>query len=166
MDTSSIYRVMSFFITQTSICDTNGGLLFYTNGLTIGNSNYDTLENSLDFNPGGGTDFCEPDGLSACQGALIIPVPGNSQQYYLFHESGEFIFANNTSELQPLHLNYSVIDMSLDGGLGAIANNKKNVSLFEDTLTWGGYLLANMPMEKIGGLFSIIITIINIINYL
>ncbi len=32
MDTNSVTRIMSFFNTNTSICDTAGNLLFYTNG--------------------------------------------------------------------------------------------------------------------------------------
>src|SRR5215210_2549270 len=56
MDTVNVYRVMSFWNTDGSICDTNGNLLFYSNGLTIGNRNYDTLDNAVEFNPGGITD--------------------------------------------------------------------------------------------------------------
>jgi len=96
MDTSTIYRVMSFFDANTSICDTTGQLLFYTNGLTIGNRNYDTLQNAVNFNPGWETDFYEPIGSGACQPVLILPDPGNNERYYVFHESGEPFIAYNT----------------------------------------------------------------------
>ena len=138
MDTIAITRTMSFFNADASICDTNGNLLFYTNGLTIGNRNYDTLLNALNFNPGSATDYYEPDGLGICQPVLIIPVPGNQQRYYLFHESGEFFTAYSTLELQPFHLSYSVIDLNLDGGLGGIIDSLKNKYAIEDTLLNGG----------------------------
>jgi len=138
MDTNSIFRVMSFFITDANICDTSGNLLFYSNGITIGNRNYDTLQNSVDFNPGWATDDNDPDGMSNCQGVLILPDPGNSDRYYIFHESGEEFIAYNTYEVQPLHLSYSLVDMNLDSGLGGIVDTLKNKYAIEDTLLWGG----------------------------
>jgi hypothetical protein len=138
MDTSSVYRVMSFVNTNASICDTAGNLLFYTNGIAIGNSNYDTLQNSVDFNPGTLTDFNDPQGMTSCQGALILPDPGNSERYYVFHESGEGFIVSNIFQVQPLHLSYSVVDMTLDGGLGGIIDTLKNIHVIEDTLMWGG----------------------------
>jgi len=138
MDTSNVYRPLQFFDTDASICDTSGNLLFYSNGLTIGNRNHDTLENAVDFNPGWATTFYEPDGLAACQGVLILPDPESSQRYYVFHETGEQLIAHNTYEVQPLHLSYSVIDMNLDGGLGGIVDTLKNKYAIIDTLAWGG----------------------------
>jgi len=76
MDTTTIFRTMSFFTTYASICDTSGNLLFYSNGLTIGNHNYDTLHNAINFNPGSATDYYEPDGLGIDQAVLILPEPG------------------------------------------------------------------------------------------
>jgi hypothetical protein len=55
-DTFSITRKLDFFNTNASICDTNGQLLFYTNGQWIANRNDDTLLNSDHFNPGWATD--------------------------------------------------------------------------------------------------------------
>ncbi len=129
MDTNSVTRIMSMFVANTSICDTDGNLLFYTNGLTIGNRNYDTLYNAVDFNPGTATFIYEPGGMGTCQGAVIIPDPADNDRYYIFHETGEYFFVNNTSELQPLHLSYSVVDMNLDDVLGGIVDTLKNVHI-------------------------------------
>lgn len=129
---------MSFYNTNASICDTNGNLLFYSNGLTIGNRNYDTLYNAVNFNPGWATDFNEPDGMSTCQGVLFLPDPGDYQRYYVFHETGESFFAHGANQVQPLHLNYSVIDLNLDGGLGGIIDSLKNKYAIVDTMMWGG----------------------------
>jgi hypothetical protein len=137
VDTLSVARIMSFLNTNTSISDTSGNLLFYTNGLSIGNRDYDTLLNATNFNSGGATSNDEPDGLSACQGALILPYPDDQSLYYLFHITGESFFANNQSEVQPLYLSYSVVDLNLDGGLGGVEDDLKNVHIIDDTLTWG-----------------------------
>lgn len=59
-------------------------------------------------------------------------------RYYIFHITGEDFIANNTYEVQPLHLSYSVVDMNLDIGLGGIIDTLKNIHVIEDTLTWGG----------------------------
>lgn len=125
VDTQSVARLMAFFVTNTSICDTNGNLLFYTNGITVGNSNYDTLQNAVNFNPGYATSFYEPYGMGISQGALIIPQPESDHHFYIFYVTAEPIFANNISDTNPLYLSYSVIDMNLDNGLGGIISNKK-----------------------------------------
>ncbi len=136
-DTSSVYRSMAFDNTDASICDSNGKLLFYTNGIYVGNRRFDTLLNSENFNPGWATTYYGSEGLGACQGAFIIPYPGHPSQYYIFYITGEEFFAHNETELQPLHLSYSVVDMNLGGGLGGIVPNKKNLFIIQDTLTWG-----------------------------
>lgn len=63
--------------------------------------------------------------MSNCQGILILPDPGISTRYCVFHESGESIFSYGASEVQPLGLSYSVIDMNLDNGLGGIVDTLK-----------------------------------------
>ncbi|MEP7128818.1 MAG: T9SS type A sorting domain-containing protein [Chitinophagales bacterium] len=128
---------MSFFVTNTSICDSTGNLLFYTNGLNIGNSNYDTVINATNFNPGEATSDGEPDGLSASQGALFIPGPSSPSLYYLFHITGDNFFANGQFETQPTYLSYTLIDAELDNGKGAVLNDFKNIHIINDTLTWG-----------------------------
>ena len=136
-DTNNASRIMSFDLTDASICDTSGNLLFYTNGITIGNRNYDTLQNAVNFNDGEQTSVDDPDGLSACQGAIFLPAPGNEYLYYVFYITGLYFFAHNQSEVQPLHLSYSKIDLLLDNGNGGIIDSFKNIYLIEDTLTWG-----------------------------
>jgi hypothetical protein len=62
---------------------------------------------------------------------LIIPFPDDSMKYYLFHESADD-YANTYSSF---FLYYSVIDMSLDAGLGGVV--QKNSVLLNDTLVEG-----------------------------
>ncbi|MBK8846939.1 MAG: hypothetical protein IPO27_10490 [Bacteroidetes bacterium] len=136
VDTASFMRVHGTFITSTSICDTLGNLLFYTNGVNIFNANDDTLLNSKGFNPGfASTINCEK--LAYCQGALVIPKPGNDSLYYLFHESGEEFIVYGQYHVQPLELRYSIINMNEDNGRGAMDLNNKTKPLIQDTLTKG-----------------------------
>ena len=134
-DTFSVWKNMEFFYTNASICDTAGDLQFYSNGIYIANRNHDTLYNSNNFNPGYATEAHADEGLSAEQAVLILPTPKSESLYTIVHFSGEHVEGN--SQTQPLALRYSVVDISLDNGLGGILPNKKTISLVNDTLVWG-----------------------------
>ena len=136
-DTFSITRNMDFFALNASICDTSGSLLFYTNGQYISNRNNDTLFNSQNFNPGWLTNIYFPYGMGLPQGAFTIPRPNHYGQYYVFHESGELCDVSGRTVSQPTHLSCSMVDMSLDGGLGGIDPNFKNKFVINDTLIYG-----------------------------
>jgi len=83
--------------------DSDGNLLFYSDGTTVWNKNHAIMLNGtgLKGHP------------SSTQSAMIIPKPGSTTQYYIFTvgarvDSGEFGF------------NYYTLDMLGDGGLGEI----------------------------------------------
>jgi hypothetical protein len=89
--------------TGSVMSDTNGNLLFYTNGDTIWNKNHIVMAN------GTGLLNCQ----SASQGGLILKKPGSTNLYYIFtNDCGE----NNGV----IGVHYSVVDMSLNAGLGAV----------------------------------------------
>ncbi len=92
--------------TSASISDKIGNLLFYTDGKYIWNK-LDTIM------PDGccmELDQYTPSfGSSVTQGAIIIPFPGDSTKYYIFHHAFE-------------SLKYSIVDMTLDGGLGDVTD--------------------------------------------
>ncbi|MBK6642157.1 MAG: hypothetical protein IPG39_13495 [Bacteroidetes bacterium] len=135
-DTFSIFRDMGFFSINTMINDTLGNLIFYSNGIYIANANHDTLLNSTNYNPGyGSTTWWY--GLNVRQSVVIIPKPSDSEKYIVFHCSSEQFYDNSIYQLQPLRLSYSVVDMTLDQGLGGIPANKKNITLINDTLIYG-----------------------------
>ena len=136
-DTFSLTRDLNFFLLNASICDSSGVLQFYTNGLYIANRNHDTLLNGSNFNPGWATNYYSPYGLGIPQGAFVIPRPDHYGQYYVFHESGELCDVSGRTVSQPTHLSCSMVDMSLDGGLGAIVPNFKNKFVINDTLIYG-----------------------------
>ncbi len=123
---------MSFLDCNANISDSSGNLLFYTNGVWIANANNDTMVNGDSLNPGFYT-YLEPNGLRVKQGNLILPLPGDTSIYYLFHET--LFNDQSVGDLRVPEIFYSVIDMRLDSGLGAVV--QKNVTLLSDTLTIG-----------------------------
>jgi gliding motility-associated-like protein len=99
--TSEIYSIEN----ASSIADPiTGQLLFYTNGQTVYNKNNDTMPFNK-ITPLNG-------GLSSTQASLIVPMPGNSNKYYIF----------TTPDQGTGDLCYSVVDITLDGGLGDITS--------------------------------------------
>ena len=124
-------RTMNFCETSAIISDSLGSLLFYTNGTYICNSSDDTMINGAGLSPCDFSTSHSYHGLTIPQGALVIPMPGNSSQYYLFHNSSDDRF--NTYAAYFLY--YSIIDMSLDSGMGVVS--QKNVILKNDTLVAG-----------------------------
>lgn len=132
-DTTAYYTPFEIFETDASICDDDGNLLFYTNGVYVADRNHALMEGSEDFNYDGINAEFEVGELSMSQCALILPFPGHPGQYYLFHMSGRFF--NNYNDLQAFKLAYSVVDMAQNGGAGAMV--EKDQTLVQDTLLYG-----------------------------
>ncbi|MFB6306141.1 MAG: T9SS type A sorting domain-containing protein, partial [Flavobacteriales bacterium] len=86
------------------ISDTTGALLLYTNGKTIWNAQHDTMQNG---------DLNALSFTHAYHSAVIVPHPGKDKMFYVFTADG---VENNGN----LGIQYSKIDMSLDGGLGSV----------------------------------------------
>src|SRR5690606_35253082 len=93
-----------------TISDANGNLLFYSNGYQVWNRNHVEMPNGEDLL---GT-------RSTTQSTLIIPNPCYSNIYYLITQSGP--------TQSCLGVYYSVIDMTLDNGLGDVTD-QKNIPL-------------------------------------
>ena len=100
-----------------TMSDSNGNLLFYTNGITVYNRNHEIMVN--------GTGLLSHS--SNTQAAFIVPFAGNENKYYL---------------ITPDPYYYSVVDMSLDNGNGAIEADSKNT------------LLTNERSEKVAGVLA------------
>ena len=94
-----------------TISDSLGNVLFYTEGTTIWNSNHQVMDN------GSGLlgDY------SSTQSAIIVPKPGSDTLYYVFTVP----YANDPNG----RLYYSVVDISLNGGLGKVI--EKNTLLYQ-----------------------------------
>lgn len=87
----------------------DGNLMFYTNGETVWNKNHQEMMNGNEL-------FGQQ---SAVQAAVIVPKPGSDTIFYIFT-----VDAPGYSGRPSKGLNYSEVDMSLDGGLGAVTSNK------------------------------------------
>ena len=119
---------MWFNDTDASISDTDGNLLFYFNGIYIEDASYHTMEN------GEGLNNFNLNGYDLPQGGLILPLPNDSQKYYLFHsEEGHVKIPDWGPEVVGLY--YSIIDMEKNNGLGGVVLKKE--PLIIDTLEYG-----------------------------
>ncbi|MGQ7946098.1 T9SS type B sorting domain-containing protein [Flavobacterium sp. WC2509] len=93
-----------------TLADSNGNLLFYTDGITIWNKNHQMMQN--------GTGLLGHS--SATQSATIVPKPGSSNSFYVF---------TLDALCNPNGFRYSIVDISLDGGLGAVTT-EKNIKVY------------------------------------
>ncbi|APY09178.1 hypothetical protein BWZ20_13080 [Winogradskyella sp. J14-2] len=138
----------------SSISDENGILQFYTDGRTVWNRNHQIMPNGNYF---GGTGLLgDPSSTSS---GVIVPHPTNNNLYYIFtvdepHHNNAWAFPNQGPADQngnPLNeyqetsvgsfsvpvaddgfnngFNYSLVDMTLNGGLGDVVPTEKNVHL-------------------------------------
>jgi len=94
----------------SSISDSEGNLLFYTDGITI----YDAQHNVM---PGGSDLLGNP---SSSQSGLIVPHPADSSLYFVFTVDAEGSYYG---------LRYTLVDMRLNGGRGAVVPGYKNIVL-------------------------------------
>ena len=65
-------RPIDIYHTSANISDSLGNLLFYTNGVVVGNNQGDTMVNGTGLNPSSYTDNWYPDGLLVHQGQHLI----------------------------------------------------------------------------------------------
>lgn len=93
-----------------TISDQNGDLLFYTDGIQVYNANHIQMPNG-DSLMGNG---------SSTQSAIIVPWPFDPDKYFVF----------TVQQLGgPEGLRYSLVDLTLDGGLGDVVSTIKNIPL-------------------------------------
>lgn len=95
----------------STVCTPQGDLLFYTDGVTVYNKNHGVMAN------GTGLDGH----ASATQSSIIVQQPGSSVNYYIFTVDAH---QNNLRN----GLKYSIVDLSQNGGLGAVVS--KNIVLY------------------------------------
>jgi len=112
---SQMYIPTSDVSGSAVISDSNGSLLFYSDGITIWNKDHQFMQNGQYM------------GDNSTQGAMIIPKPGSNHLYYYF-----FNFALNLNTWES-DFQYSIIDMTLDNGLGGVVDNQKELFLFSNS---------------------------------
>ncbi len=106
--------------------DASGNLLFYTNGVNVWTAAqypHPLMQN--------GTGLLG--GNNSSQSALIIPRPGHPDIFYIFTVSGHQQFTLTSSRGEGL--NYSTVDMSRNGGAGAVINKNIPLSTYNAAVT-------------------------------
>ncbi|UJH90899.1 hypothetical protein LZ575_19705 [Antarcticibacterium sp. 1MA-6-2] len=88
-----------------SISDSGGNLLFYTDGITVYNKNHAVMQNGTGLRG-------DP---SSTHSAIIVPKPGTTNNYYIFTLDALSLGGAGSNGLQ-----YSEVDMTLNGGIGAV----------------------------------------------
>ncbi len=98
----------------TSISDSSGNLLFYSNGEKVWNKLNQVMPNGSGLNG-----F-----YSSTNAAFTIPVPSSDSLYYLFTTDGLERYLQKG-------LRYSIINMCLDNGKGDVISSQKNILLLD-----------------------------------
>ncbi|MEY4902341.1 MAG: hypothetical protein RLZZ292_156 [Bacteroidota bacterium] len=82
-----IPETIDMFSTTATICDRQGNLVGYTNGCTIGNEQYKTMENGDSINKGTIYDYyCDGDGgYPLIQSVVTLPMPNDTTKYVFLH---------------------------------------------------------------------------------
>jgi gliding motility-associated-like protein len=99
---------MDNFEGVSCISDRYGKLLFYTDGLTVYDKQHQIMQNGSDL-------AGHP---SSTQSGVIVPVPNSETKYIIF--TVDYAYSSGA-------LSYSMVDMSLNSGLGRVTN--KNILL-------------------------------------
>ena len=94
----------------SSISDVDGNLLFYTDGVTVWNRDHLQMVNG----------FALQGDSSSTQSAIIVPKPASTSIYYIFT-------VDNGIDGVNYGLNFSEVDMTLNGGLGAVTVKNTNL---------------------------------------
>ncbi len=97
----------------SSISNACGDLLLYTDGVTIWNANHQIMQNGTGLHGD----------ASSTQSGIVVPKPDDRHIFYVFTVDAAFS-APSTQGMQ-----YSVVDMTLDGGLGGVVAGQKNIQL-------------------------------------
>jgi gliding motility-associated-like protein len=97
-----------------SISSSSGDLLFYTDGLEVYDATHTLMAN------GSGL-LGDP---SSSQSAIVVPKPQSSNFYYIFT-------VDDGAQVNGTH--YTLVDMSLNGGLGDVVTTEKNIPLVTPT---------------------------------
>jgi len=94
----------------STLSDSNGNLLFYTDGISVWNKNNQLMPNGKDLNGN----------VSSTQSTIIVPLPGSKTFFYIFTVD---------SEAGKGGLSYSIVDLSKEKGLGDITLKNKLINL-------------------------------------
>ncbi|MCO6490120.1 MAG: T9SS type A sorting domain-containing protein [Phaeodactylibacter sp.] len=129
-----IQTVTNITVSNATIADTFGNLLFYTNGCQIANRFHEIMENGDSLNFGAVFNercnenaFGYPAGPQSC---LILSVPGNNNNYLVFHDKIEYVYEPEFDVIT-LHLLFTRVNVLIDRVI------EKNIPIVQDTISAG-----------------------------
>ena len=127
------FREMDFFLSDASICDAEGNLLFYTDGTTVVDSEHNILENGNGLGPHPYNQEFAIVGMPLSQGTIILNYPGsNDSLYIILHEelTDEPVYDKDASVFNFL---YTTVSNNING----VQIVEKNQLIVSDTLSLG-----------------------------
>ena len=127
---------MNFDKTNTGYSDSNGILLFYTNGIYIANSFNEPIENSDSLNAGFEQYNWDPsiqnDGYRNTQGILALQSIVNANNYILIYSFNDSVPGTGGGNLYTSNIFSALLDISANNGHGLVLS--KNKSIINDSL--------------------------------
>ena len=111
--TQNFETEMNFYSTNTSICDSSGNLICYSNGLRLFDHQHNQIQN--------GNNLVGPDhflGYALPQGALLLPTPGRNDSYTMFS------IEEHPIEPMGWHFFYHTIERTANNDLKVIQKRK------------------------------------------
>jgi len=131
------YRDLNFDVTNASMCDAEGNLLFYTNGIAIHNYLNELIENGNGLNPDPYTENWIHTGYPLPQGALILPHPAFPNRYLIFHSTISVVIpAIENNNYLPMNCYVTSVNIE-PGEPGSVLELEKNVLILSDTFDFG-----------------------------
>ena len=109
-----------------------GDLLFYSDAKSVWDVNHNIMPNGAGF-------ISSSSGQSTAQATLIVPMPGDSNQYYIFMNNGR------SQDISLNETRFSVVDMNLNGGSGDIVTASKNTWMLTHS---GGEAMSGTTKER------------------
>ncbi|MGE5355293.1 MAG: PKD domain-containing protein [Deltaproteobacteria bacterium] len=128
-------RFLDFVGINSSVCNSKGNMLAYTNGQVIYNQFDEPIEDTINYSADweycneGDKNMAIPSGLLGVQGALIIPVPLNLLKYIVFYTTRD---RENSSYIM-YKISYASFEVSDVDKQGKIL--QKDIVLLKDSLS-------------------------------
>ncbi|MFT4759698.1 MAG: hypothetical protein ACI9XO_004213 [Paraglaciecola sp.] len=120
-------RELNFDVTVGSVCNKEGDLLFYTNGINIHNHAHQLIKNGDSLNPGNYANDWFYQGYFIYQSLVALTSSLQNNSHSLFHLKLSY---NNNFGITRTELLLTQINMLSNGGIGTVIS--KNESILED----------------------------------
>jgi len=129
---SFIDKGLPYRFTNTSICDSSGLLLCYSNGKHLYAKDFTIMEGGVNFYPNAAFEG----GVNYMQGYLLLPHPAGQNRVIYIYGTPKVVEAPVPGgyTVGYINLKYAIADMSLNGGLGNVV--QRDILVGVDTLAF------------------------------